>query len=145
MSHARNSRSTLRPSATNRAKAGPTVEDHGRVVTANPQAAALYREAQQAVDLRHAVTALRLAIEADPTFGLAVADLDAMTAAPPSPISRRQMVWERHHVEVVRTAATGDLIEPPTFFVNSSPVLVATRSLCASSPISAIASESGRG
>ena len=89
--------------------AGPTVEDHGRVVTANPEAAAFYREAQQAVDSPHAVTALRLAVEADPGFCLAVADLDAMTAAPPSPISRRQLIWERHHVEVVRAAAAGEV------------------------------------
>jgi hypothetical protein len=48
-------------------------------------------------------------VEADPGFGLAVADLDAMTAAPPSPISRRQMIWERHHVEVVGAAAAGEV------------------------------------
>jgi hypothetical protein len=88
--------------------AGPAIEDHGRVVTANIQAAAFYRQAQQAMDSAHAVTALRLAVKADPAFGLAVADLDAMTEAPPSPISGRHMNWERHHIEVVRTAAGGN-------------------------------------
>jgi hypothetical protein len=78
------------------------------VVTANIQAAAFYRQAQQAVDSVHAVTALRLAVKADPAFGLAVADLDALTGAPPSPSSGRQMNWERHHIEVVRTAAAGN-------------------------------------
>jgi hypothetical protein len=89
--------------------ARPSVEVHGRVVTASQDAAAFYRLAQQAVHSPDAVRALGLAIEADPAFGLAVADLDAMTAAPPSPIHRRQMGWERHHVEVVRTAAAGNV------------------------------------
>jgi hypothetical protein len=89
--------------------AEPAVEDHGRAVTATMQAAAFYRQAQQAVDSPHAVTALRLAVTADPAFGLAVADLDAITAAPPRRISGRQMNWERHHIEVVQAAAAGNL------------------------------------
>jgi hypothetical protein len=89
--------------------AGPAVEDHGRVVTADMPAAACYRQAQQAVDSPHAVTALRLAVTADPAFGLAVADLDAITAAPGRRISGRPMNWERHHIEIVRTAAAGNL------------------------------------
>jgi hypothetical protein len=88
---------------------GPAVEDHGRVVTADMPAAAFYRQAQQAADSIHAVAALRLAVTADPAFGLAVADLDAITAAPPRRISGHPMNWERHHIEVVRTAATGNL------------------------------------
>jgi hypothetical protein len=88
---------------------GPAVEDHGRVVTATMQAAAFYRQAQQAVDSAQTVPALRRAVNADPAFGLAVADLDAITQAPRSPISGHQMNWERHHIEVVRTAAAGNL------------------------------------
>jgi hypothetical protein len=88
---------------------GPAVEDHGRVVTASMQAAAFYRQAQQAVDSAQTVTALRRAVNTDPGFGLAVADLDAITQAPPSPISGQQMNWERHHIEVVRTAAAGNV------------------------------------
>jgi hypothetical protein len=88
---------------------GPAVEDHGRVVTATMQAAAFYRQAQQAVDSAQTVTALRRAVNADPAFGLAVADLDAITQAPPSPISGHQMNWERHHIEVVRIAAAGNV------------------------------------
>ncbi len=88
---------------------GPAVEDHGRVVTANKQAAAFYRQAQQAVGSAETVTALRHAISADPSFGLAVADLDAITQAAPSPISGHQMNWERHHIEVVRSAGGGDV------------------------------------
>jgi len=46
---------------------------HGRVVTAKRRAAARYRQAQRAADSRLATTALRLAVHADPAFGLAVA------------------------------------------------------------------------
>jgi hypothetical protein len=89
---------------------GPAVEDHGRVLTASIQAAAFYRQAQQAVDTFDAVSALRHAIRADPAFELAVADLGAFTEAPSDAMSGgRQMNWERHHIEVVRTAAAGNL------------------------------------
>ncbi len=88
---------------------GPAVEDHGRVVTATMQAAAFYRQAQQAVDSAQTVTALRRAVNADPAFGLVVADLDAIARVSPSPISSHQMNWERHHIEIVRTAAAGNL------------------------------------
>ena len=85
------------------------VEDHARVVTTNIHAAAFYRQAQQSVDLPYAIRMLRLAVEADPSFELAVADLDALTGAPPRVLIGRQMNWERHHIEVVRTAAAGNL------------------------------------
>ncbi len=89
--------------------AGPAVEDHGRVVTATFQAAAFYRQAQQASDASVIVEALRRAVMADPGFGLAVADLAAITEAPPSPTGGRPMSWERHHIEVVRTASAGNV------------------------------------
>jgi hypothetical protein len=91
------------------ASAGPAVEDHGRVVTANIQAAAFYRQAQQAADAFVTIEALRLAVMADPGFGLAVVDLAAITEAPPSPTGGRPMSWERHHIEVVRTAAAANV------------------------------------
>jgi len=102
---------------------GPAVEDHGRVVTANPQAAAWYRRAQRAADPRRAAVALRLAVTADPDFALAAADLEALAAAdlealaaadldaitgtPSRHLGRRPMNWERHHIEVVAAAAAG--------------------------------------
>jgi hypothetical protein len=64
------------------ASRGPAVEDHGRAVTANIQAAAFYRQARQAADTSGAVTALRHAVTTDPAFGLAIADLDALTETP---------------------------------------------------------------
>ncbi len=91
------------------ASAGPAVEDHGRVVTANIQAAAFYRQAQRAADASVTVKALLQAVLADPGFGLAVADLAAITKAPSSPTVGRPMSWERHHIEVVRTAAAGNV------------------------------------
>jgi hypothetical protein len=87
--------------------AGPAVEDHGRVVTASPLAAAWYRRAQRAADSHRAASALRLAVSADPAFGLAVADLKAITGTPDHQPAGRAMTWERHHIEVVATAAAG--------------------------------------
>jgi hypothetical protein len=89
--------------------AGPAVEDHGRVVTANIEAAAFYRQAQQALDASDTVTALRHAVTADPTFRLAIADLGAFTGTSSGAPGGRQMNWERHHIEVVRAAAAGNL------------------------------------
>lgn len=81
---------------------------HGRAVTANRQAAGWYRQAQRAADSAAAATALRFAVNADPAFGLAVADLDAITGTASQGPSRHHMNWERHHIEVVATAATGN-------------------------------------
>jgi hypothetical protein len=90
------------------ADTGPAVEDHGRVVTANRRAAAFYRQAQRAVDALQATTALRRAVTADPAFGLAIADLDAITRTAGEAPGRQQMSWERHHIELVRTATAGN-------------------------------------
>jgi hypothetical protein len=86
---------------------GPVVEDHGRAVTANLLAATWYRQAQRAIDRRRAITALRHAVDADPAFELALTDLDAMTGTSGQRHGRGQMTWERHHIEIVRTAASG--------------------------------------
>ena len=86
---------------------GPAVEDHGRVVTANPRAAGWYRRAQRAADSYRAAAALRLAVSADPDFGLAVADLVALTGTPDQQPAGQAMNWERHHIEVVAAAAAG--------------------------------------
>ena len=91
------------------ASAGPAIEDHGRVVTANIRAAAFYRQAQQATHASVTVEALRYAVGADPGFEVAVADLAAITEAPPRSIRGRPMSWERHHIEVVRTASAGNV------------------------------------
>jgi hypothetical protein len=92
------------------ATAGLAVEDHGRAVTANQRAAAWYRQAQRAIDCRLAAAALRLALIADPAFGLALVDLLALNGASSQHLSCGQMNWERHHIEVVRAAASGDAV-----------------------------------
>jgi hypothetical protein len=86
---------------------GPALEDHGRAVTTSLLAATWYRHAQRAIDRRRATTALRLAVEADPAFELALADLDAISGTSGQRHGRGQMNWERHHIEIVRAAATG--------------------------------------
>ena len=65
-------------------------------------------EAQRANDRCRATIELRRAIEADPAFELARADLEAITGTSRKGHGRGQMNWERHHIEVVRTAASGD-------------------------------------
>src|SRR5258708_38984251 len=90
------------------ATAGPAVDVPGRAVTAHRQAAGWYRQAQRAAAPRLATTALRLAVNADPAFGLAAADLGAITGTASQDPSRHQMNWERHHIEVVAAAATGN-------------------------------------
>ena len=105
--HEARTRSAVRPRDHSEAP-GPAVEDHGRAVTASSEAAARYRQAQRAVDRHQAATALHLAVEADPAFELALADLDAITGTSAERPGHRQMNWERHHNEVVRTAASGD-------------------------------------
>jgi hypothetical protein len=93
-----------------RADGVPAVEEHGRAVTANPMAAAWYRQAQQAVDCRRAIRALEHAVTADPAFGLAIADLGAIKGTSIQDPRGRQINWERHHIEVVRAASAGDAI-----------------------------------
>jgi hypothetical protein len=90
------------------AAAGPAVDVHGRAVTAMRRAAARYRQAQRAADSAAAATALQLAVNADPAFGLAVADLDAITGTASQGPSDQQMNWERRHIEVVAAAAAGN-------------------------------------
>jgi hypothetical protein len=107
-SHASRPRTARHKSVQSATAAGPAVEDHGRAVTATIQTAAFYRQAQQAADTSDVVTALRHAVTTDPAFGLASADLDALTETPPGIIGGRQTNWERHHIEVVRTAAAGN-------------------------------------
>ncbi len=86
---------------------GPAVEIHGRAVTATRRAAEWYREAQRAADTRGATAALRLAVSADPGFGLAAADLAAITGAPDPGPGRGPMTWERHHIASASSPGSG--------------------------------------
>jgi hypothetical protein len=90
-----------------RTATGPAVEDHGRVVTDNPRAAAWYRRASEQPIRTGPPQPLRLAVSADAGFGVAVADLVALTGTPDHQPAGRAMNWERHHIELVATAAAG--------------------------------------
>jgi hypothetical protein len=103
------------------AAAGPAVDVHGRAVTAKRRAAARYRQAQRAADSRLATTALRLAVNADPAFGLAVADLDAITGTASQGPSHQQMTWERRHIEVVAARLPRNPMAMPTMTAGHPP------------------------
>ncbi len=85
----------------------PARDDHGRVVSATPRAAAHYRHAQRATSREHVVAALQHAVAADPAFVLALADLRALTDTWDDLPSRASTTWERHHIEIVVAAAAG--------------------------------------
>jgi hypothetical protein len=77
-------------------------DDHGRLLSTTPGAAAWYRRAQRAAGrVRDRRAALQHAVAADPQFTVAAADLGS------SPPGRAMTTWERHHCEVVG-AATSD-------------------------------------
>jgi DNA-binding GntR family transcriptional regulator len=86
-----------------------TSDDHGRHLTTSPDAAEWYRRAQRVAHHRDEPSAaLRRAIEADPGFALAVADLDALSGTASMPRSAQRIsIWERHHREIVVATANG--------------------------------------
>ena len=77
--------------------------------------------------------ALQLAVSADPGFGLAVADLMALTGTPGRRPTGRAMNWERHHIEVVAAVAAGqaaraaDLLREHLASVGCDPLAVRIR------------------
>ena len=85
-------------------------DDHGRPLTANPEAAAWYRRAQRSVDREVVEEALIRALQADPNFALAAADLALLLDTGParSPLRVIGHGWERHHIEIVRAARADD-------------------------------------
>ena len=84
-------------------------ESHGRELTATGDAARYYRTAQQHHrDRSRLIAALRLAVEADPTFAVAASDLAALDRGQAASENHPYQSWERHHVEVVGAAADGN-------------------------------------
>ena len=89
--------------------AGLALEDHGRAITTNIQAAAFYRQAQRAADTSRTVTAPGTrSAPIPPSSSLSPISMPSLET-PLSAIGGRPMNWERHHIEVVRTAASGNL------------------------------------
>jgi hypothetical protein len=78
-----------------------STDDHGRPLTATPEASAWYRKAQQSSDLEATKQALRRALECDPGFGLAYADLSLLAETGPGPAAIGMHAWERHYIEIV--------------------------------------------
>lgn len=86
-----------------------SIDIHGRSLTTNAHAAAGYREAQQATDRDAAVRSLRKALDRDPGFAMAATDLEYLASMPSPPLGAPIRTWERHHIEIVRTAGAGNL------------------------------------
>jgi hypothetical protein len=86
-------------------------DDHGRMLSTTPAAAARYREAQRAAhtaDLDGLVGALRSSLDVDPAFAVAASDLRGVGGeAAPGCAGRPMTTWERHHCEIVLAAAGG--------------------------------------
>jgi hypothetical protein len=85
-----------------------STDDHGRHLTATPEASAWYRKAQQAADLQTTKWALRKALECEPRFAVASADFSVLVGASPGPTDIGTQAWERHHIEIVRSVQAGD-------------------------------------
>ena len=108
-----------------------------RVATATVNSRSCYRNDTAVLRTGHEdhvagspAAALRLAVSADPGFGLAVADLSALTGTPDQQPAGQAMNWERHHIEVVATAAAGhaaqaaDLLREHVASVGCDPLAV---------------------
>jgi hypothetical protein len=85
-----------------------SIDDHGRPLTTTPEASAWYRRAQQSADLHATKWALEKALECEPGFAIASADLSVLVGAGPGLTAVGTQAWERHHIEIVRSVQAGD-------------------------------------
>ena len=85
-----------------------STDDHGRPLTTTPEASAWYRRAQQSADLHTTKRALQKALECEPGFAVASADLSVLVGAGPGTTAIGTQAWERHHIEIVRSVQAGD-------------------------------------
>jgi hypothetical protein len=85
-----------------------STDDHGRPLTTTPEASAWYRRAQQSANLHTTKRALRKALECEPGFAVASADLSVLVGSGPAPTDIGTQAWERHHIEIVRSVQAGD-------------------------------------
>ena len=116
---------------------GPAVEDHGRVVTANIAGRRLLSPSATGRGLGPHGDGAPSRGQADPAFGLAVADLDAITEAPRESHQRSSdELGTPSHRNSPHRGRRQHPVEPPTCSVNTSPTLAATHSLYASSQTS---------
>jgi hypothetical protein len=104
-------RSSRDPDHSRTTRPDPTTarEIHGHPLSTNGDAARFYRAAQERhCQRRPLVAALRMAMASDPHFAVAAADLAALAAVAPAAAPAALHTWERHHIEVVRTALGGE-------------------------------------
>ena len=85
-----------------------STDDHGRPLTTTPEASAWYRRAQQSADLHTTKRALQKALECEPGFAVASADLSVLVGAGPGTTAIGTQAWERHHIEIVLSVQAGD-------------------------------------
>jgi hypothetical protein len=85
-----------------------STDDHGRPLTTTPEASAWYRKAQRSAERGATKRALRKALECDPAFALALADLSLLGETCRDPSAFGMHAWERHHIEIVRSVQAGD-------------------------------------
>jgi hypothetical protein len=115
------------------ARSGPTrpYESHGRALSTTPDAARHYQVAQDRHRNRSGlVAALQRAVDADPGFALASADLCALEGRDPVAYSGPLHTWERHHLEVLAAARrdvqrAADLLREHLAVVRCDPVVTA--------------------
>lgn len=106
MSQSNRARHTQAVPAVSSRPTEPVSDDHGRPLTTNAAAAAWYRIAQRSLVPDDGPNApLRKALQADPTFAVAVCDLCTLVDGTPNvEPARPSTIWERHHCEVVAAA-----------------------------------------
>jgi hypothetical protein len=85
-----------------------STDDHGRPLSTTPEASAWYRRAQQSGDLDTTKRALRKALECEPGFAVASADLCVLGGTGPQQTPTGTHAWERHHIEIICNVHAGD-------------------------------------
>jgi len=85
-------------------------ESHGHQLSTTPEAAEWYQTAQlHSGDRARVLAALHAATVADPGYPVAAIDLSAFERRSPVGASGHLTGWERHHVDIVAAAASGDV------------------------------------
>ena len=118
------------------------VESHGRALSTTHEAARRYQVAQdQHEDKSRLVAALRRAVDADPGFAVATADLTALEAREPVAHAGSLHTWERHHLEVLSTTRrdvqrAADLLREHLAVVGCDPVVTAVVVAAANADVS---------
>jgi hypothetical protein len=101
-----------------------STDDHGRPLTTTPEASAWYRRAQQSADLHTTKRALQKALECEPGFAVASADLSVLVGAGPGTTAIGTQAWERHHIEIVLSVQAGDRLRAVALLADHLSTLV---------------------